>query len=51
MPRFIDGVPTLVLDYDKEIDMARDFAARDEYAAQVKAYFEFVKAVRAKKEG
>lgn len=49
MPKFINGVPTLVLDYDKEIDMVNDHAAREEYASQVKAYFDFVKALRSKK--
>ncbi len=51
MPSFIDGIPTLVLDYDKEIDMLNDHEARNEYATQVKAYFEFVKEVRSQKEG
>lgn len=51
MPSFIDGVPALVLDYDKEIDMENDHEARNEYATQVKAYFEFVKEVRQRKEG
>jgi len=51
MPNFIDGVPALVLDYDKEIDMENDHEAQNEYATQVKAYFEFVKEVRQRKEG
>lgn len=51
MPSFIDGVPALVLDYDKEIDMENDHEAQNEYATQVKAYFEFVKEVRQRKEG
>lgn len=51
MPHFIDGVPALVLDYDKEIDMQHDREAQHEYATQVKAYFEFVKEVRQRKEG
>ena len=51
LPRFIDGVPTLVLDYDKEVDMANDHDARQEYASQVKAYFEFVQARRSSQEG
>ncbi|KAL3159895.1 hypothetical protein ABBQ38_010291 [Trebouxia sp. C0009 RCD-2024] len=49
MPSFIDGVPTLVLDYDKEIDMVNDHEARNEYATQVKAYFDFVKGLINKK--
>lgn len=49
MPTFIDGVPTLVLDYDKEIDMVNDHEARKEYATQVKAYFDFVKGLINKK--
>lgn len=49
MPRFIEGVPTLVLDYDKHIDMSRDIDAKQFYATQVKAYFHFVKALRDKK--
>ena len=49
MPRFIEGVPTLVLDYDKHIDMSRDLDAKQFYASQVKAYFHFVKALRDKK--
>ncbi|DBB02914.1 TPA: hypothetical protein ACH3X1_013516 [Trebouxia sp. C0004] len=51
MPSFIDGVPALVLDYDKEIDMENDHEAQNEYATQVKAYFEFVREVRQRKEG
>lgn len=50
MPNFINGVPTLVLDYDKEIDMVNDHEARHEYATQVKAYFDFVKDFRNKKQ-
>ena len=50
MPNFINGVPTLVLDYDKEIDMVNDHEARREYATQVKAYFNFVKDFRNKKQ-
>ena len=50
MPKFIDGVPTLVLDYDKDIDMVNDHAARNEYASQVMAYFDFVKDLRNKKQ-
>lgn len=49
MPKFIEGVPTLVLDYDTDIDMTKDFEAKHYYAAQVKAYFDFVKALRDKK--
>ena len=49
MPSFINGVPTLVLDYDREIDMVNDHEARNEYATQVKAYFDFVKGLINKK--
>lgn len=49
MPKFIEGVPTLVLDYDTEIDMTRDVEAKQHYAVQVKAYFDFVKQLRNKK--
>lgn len=49
MPKFIEGVPTLVLDYDKDIDMSKDIEAKHYYGKQVKAYFDFVKALRDKK--
>ena len=49
MPRSIEGVPTLILDYDTDIDMSKDVAAKEHYAGQVQAYFKFVKDLRDKK--
>ena len=40
------GVPTLVLDYDPQLDLDHDVEAKKEYAAQVKCFYEHVRKMK-----
>lgn len=46
MPRFIEGVPTLFLDHDTDIDLTHDVAAKEEYGRKIRAFFEYVQQLR-----
>eukprot|EP00873_Tetraselmis_striata_P040720 jgi/Tetstr1/460984/TSEL_006136.t1 len=43
LPSELNNLPALVLDYDVNIDIDHDEEARNEYAAMVKAYMEYIK--------
>ena len=50
MPHQIDGVPALVLSYDKHLDLKHDVDAKQEYATQVKAFFHYVQELQQQRE-
>ena len=45
MHRYLDGVPALVIDYDRDFDL-EDQDARESYVSQVKDYYNWVEDYR-----
>ena len=47
LPKHIDGLPTLYLDWDTDIDLDGDQAAKDAFARQIEDFYEHVSRLRA----